>query len=127
MRLNPRHPRYYHHYLSRFLARRHDEAATMLQQLTAEAPTDHPRDVAWRAAACGHLGRTEEARRCAGWFLEAVRAVWRGDPAAGPAEYVDWLVDSSYLRRPEDEAHLREGLRLAGLPPAKGASGASGR
>jgi adenylate cyclase len=40
----------------------------------------------------------------------------RGDPAAGPAEYVDWLVDRSYLRRPDDPAHLRDGLRLAGLP-----------
>jgi len=29
---------------------------------------------------------------------------------------VDWLIDTSYLRRAEDEAHLREGLRLAGLP-----------
>ena len=118
MRLNPRHPRYYEHYLSRilFLARRHAEAATVLERITAEAPLAHPRDMAWRAAACGHLGRTEEARRCAVMFLEAVRRAWRGDPAAGPAEYVDWLVDTSYLRRPEDAAHLREGLRLAGLP-----------
>jgi tetratricopeptide (TPR) repeat protein len=35
---------------------------------------------------------------------------------AGPPEYVDWFVDTSYLRRAEDEALLREGLRLAGLP-----------
>ena len=126
LRLNPRHPRYYLHYLSRilFLARRHVEAATLLEQITAEAPTEHPRDVAWRAAACGHLGRTAEARRCAGWFLEAMRAAWRGDPAAGPAEYVDWLVDTSYLRREADEAHLREGLQRAGLPPSTAAAGA---
>ena len=118
MRLNPRHPRYYEHFRSRvlFLARRHAEAAAILERLTAGSPLEHPRDLAWRAAACGHLGRAEEARRCAGLFVEAVRRAWRGDPAAGPAEYVDWLVDTSYLRRPEDEAHLREGLRLAGLP-----------
>jgi adenylate cyclase len=118
MRLNPRHPRWYEHYLSRilFLARRHEEAVTILERITAEAPLRHPRDLAWRAAACGHLGREEDARRCAGWFLEAIRKAWQGDPAAGPAEYVDWLVDNSCLRRPEDEAHLREGLRLAGLP-----------
>jgi hypothetical protein len=61
------------------------------------------------------LGRTEEARRCAESFLEAVRVAWRGDPAAGPEAYIEWLVDTSYLRRPEDAAHLREGLRLAGL------------
>jgi adenylate cyclase len=118
MRLNPRHPRWYEYFLSRilFLARRHEEAVTILERITAEAPLRHPRDLAWRAAACGHLGRTEEAQRCAGFFLEAIRKAWRGNPAAGPAEYVDWLVDISCLRRPEDEAHLREGLRLAGLP-----------
>jgi adenylate cyclase len=118
IRLNPRHPRYYELYLSRilFLARRHEEAVTILERITTEAPLLHPRDLAWRAAACGHLGRTEEAQRCVGLFLEAIRKAWRGDPTAGPAEYVDWLVDASHLRRPEDEAHLREGLRLAGLP-----------
>jgi adenylate cyclase len=118
MRLNPRHPRYYEHYLSRvlFLARRHAEAAALLGRLTAASPLEHPRELAWRAAACGHLGRTEEARRCGELFVEAVRRAWRGDPAAGPAEYVDWLVDTSYLRRLEDATHLREGLRLVGLP-----------
>jgi adenylate cyclase len=59
----------------------------------------------------------DEGRRCAGLFVEAVRQAWRGEPAAaGTAEYVDWLVDSSYLHRPDDESHLREGLRLVGLP-----------
>jgi len=51
----------------------------------------------------------------------------RGDPAAGPSEFVDWLVDSAFLRRPADEAHLRDGLALAGLPPAADASGAPDR
>ena len=45
-----------------------------------------------------------------------MRNAWRGALAAGPAEYVDWIVDRSFLRRAEDAAHLREGLRLAGLP-----------
>ena len=43
-------------------------------------------------------------------FLEAVRRAWRGDPDAGPAGYVDWLVDTSYLRCPDDVVHLRQGL-----------------
>ena len=117
-RLNPRHPNWYEHFRSRilFLARRHAEALAILERLTAEDPLLHPRDLAWRAAACGHLGREEEARRCAGWFVEAMRNAWRGALAAGPAEYVDWIVDRSFLRRAEDAAHLREGLRLAGLP-----------
>jgi hypothetical protein len=58
----------------------------------------------------------EEANQCAAWFVEAVQRAWHGDAAAGHVEYVNWLVEVSYLRRPEDEAHLREGLRLAGLP-----------
>jgi adenylate cyclase len=118
MRLNPRYPRYYEHFRSRilFLARRHAEAAAVLERITAGAPLEHPRDMAWRAAACGHLGQAEEARRCGGLFIEAVRRAWRGDPVAGPVEYVDWVVEVSYLRHPEDEVHLREGLRLAGLP-----------
>jgi hypothetical protein len=118
MRLNPRHLSYYEHYLSRilFLARRHAEALAILERLTARAPLEHPRDLGWRTAACGHLGRAEEARRCAGLFVEAVRRAWRGNPAAGPEAYVEWLVDTSYLRRPEDAAHLREGLRSVGLP-----------
>ncbi|HEX2134939.1 MAG TPA: adenylate/guanylate cyclase domain-containing protein [Microvirga sp.] len=117
-RLNPRHPPWYNYYLSRLLfhLRRYDEAAALLKQRTFDAPTWHPRDVALRAAACAYLGRLEEAQRCADWFLEGVSKVWRGDASAGPAEYVDWLVDVAYLQRAEDEAHLREGLRRAGLP-----------
>ncbi|HEX2113497.1 MAG TPA: adenylate/guanylate cyclase domain-containing protein [Alphaproteobacteria bacterium] len=117
-RLNPRHPAWYNYYLSRilFLLHRYEEVATLLDQRTFRAPEKHPRDVAWRAAACAHLGRIEEARRCAEWFLEGVRQLWRGDRSAGARDYVNWLVDVSYLRRNEDAERLREGLRLAGLP-----------
>ena len=72
--------------------------------------------MAWRAAACAHLGRIDEARTCAETFVEAVRNCWAGDAAAGPKEYVDWVVDVAYLRRDEDAERLREGLRRAGLP-----------
>ena len=118
LRLNPRHARYYLYWYSRvlFLARRHDDARALLERITIADPLLHPRDLAWWAAACGHLGREEEARRCAEWFVQAMRKAWHGNPAAGPAEYLDWLVERSYLRRTEDAAHLREGLRLAGLP-----------
>jgi adenylate cyclase len=118
IRLNPHHSIFYEHYLSRvlFLARRHAEAGAILERLIREAYRYHPRDLAWRAAACGHLGQIEEAQQCAARFVEAVHGAWHGNAAAGPAEYVNWLVEVSYLRRPEDEAHLRDGLRLAGLP-----------
>ncbi len=71
----------------------------------------------WRAAAYGHLGRIEEAKGwCGDVFVQAVRTLWIGDPVAGPAEYVDWHIDVSYLREPKDVERLRAGLRLAGLP-----------
>ena len=78
-------------------------------------PTQHPRDIAWLAAACAMMGRSEVAQRCAAWFVEGVRKAWRGDPDAGPSAYVNWLVDNSTLKRPEDEELLRDGLRRAGL------------
>ncbi len=116
-RLNPRYPRWYDDYLARvlFLLGRYGEAAGILEQKTSAEPEEHPRDMGWRTAACGHLGRDAEARRCAGWFVQAVGRYWRGDPA-GPREYVDWFVDASCLKRAEDEERLREGLRAAGLP-----------
>jgi tetratricopeptide (TPR) repeat protein len=118
LRLNPRHPRWYGFYRSRvlFLLRRFDEVIEHLAYRMSDDPTLHRRDMSLLAAAFGHLGRRYEAQQCAAWFIEGVRKVWRGDPSAGPAEYVEWLVDTTYLRRQADEALLRKGLRLAGLP-----------
>ncbi len=117
-RLNPRHPRWYDDYLARilFLLGRYEQAAGILEQKTSTEPEEHPRDMGWRTAACGHLRRKDEARRCAAWFVQAVGKYWRGDPPAGPREYVDWFVDVSCLKRPEDEERLRKGLHAAGLP-----------
>ncbi|PSH63436.1 hypothetical protein CU102_23780 [Phyllobacterium brassicacearum] len=117
-RINPRHPSWYNYYLSHILFQlgRYSEAAVLLEQRTFDSPSRHPRDMAWRAACYGHLGRVEEARRCGEIFAQAVRDLWQGDPSAGTKEYVDWVVDVSYLREPNDVKRLRAGLRLAGLP-----------
>ncbi|MBZ7927561.1 hypothetical protein LAC81_37115 (plasmid) [Ensifer adhaerens] len=118
-RLNPCHPFWYNFYLSHIVFRlgRYQEAADLLERLIMDAPSRrHPRYMALRAAAFGHLGRLEEAQRCGRTCIESVRALWRGDPSAGPSEYVDWLVDALYFRRAEDADRLREGLRRAGLP-----------
>ncbi|WP_262268404.1 adenylate/guanylate cyclase domain-containing protein [Microvirga yunnanensis] len=117
-RLNPRHPHWYSFYETRalFLLRRYEDVVAQLHYRITGEPTQHRRDMLLLSAAFGLLGQAEPAQRCAGWFLESVRDAWRGDPKAGPPEYVDWFVDTSYLRRPEDEGLLREGLRLAGLP-----------
>ncbi len=118
LRLNPRHPHWYSYYRSRvlFLLRRFDEVTEHLAYRMSGDPTLHRRDISLLAAAFGHMGRLDEAQQCAAWFVQGVRKVWRGDPSAGPAEYVEWLIDTTYLKLREDEALLREGLRLAGLP-----------
>ena len=117
-KLNPRYPTWYNYYRARILFQleRYADAAVTFEQQTLEHPERHPRDMAWRAAAYGHLGRIEEAKACAEVFISALRRLWRGDPGAQPKQYVDWLVDVSYLRQPDDVARLRDGLRLAGLP-----------
>jgi tetratricopeptide (TPR) repeat protein len=116
--LNPRHPRWYNRYLAQilFLLRRHEEAAAKLEYRLLDNPVRHPRDMAWLSAACAHAGRAEEAQRCAAWFIEGMSRAWKGDPSAGPRDYIDWFICDAHIRRSEDEAHLREGLRLAGLP-----------
>lgn len=118
IRLNPLYPGWYNYFRSRLLfnLERFGEATTLFEQRTFDSPSKHPRDMAWRAASYGHLGRTDEAKRCGEIFVQSISGLWRGEMSAGPAEYVDWLVDASYMREPKDIARLREGLRLAGLP-----------
>jgi TolB-like protein len=117
-RLNPRHPQWYGGFLSRilFLLGRYEETVKRLEFRMRDTPTQHRRDMAWLAAAYGLIDRSDLAKQCAAWLVEGLGQAWRGDPDAGPCEYVDWLVDNFYLRRPEDEELVREGLRRAGLP-----------
>jgi len=105
-------------YLARiiFFVGRYEETAKILKQKTSASPEQHPRDMGWWTAACGYLGRKDEARWCAKWFVQAVRNYWRGDANAGPPEYIDWFIDVCCLRYAEDEERLRQGLRAAGLP-----------
>lgn len=117
-KLNPRYPTWYSHYRARILFQleRYAEAALLLERQTRDHPERHPRDLAWRAAAYGHLGRLDEARDCAAMFVRSLAKAWAGPAGAGPAEYAAWLVHVSYLRQAADEERLRQGLRLAGLP-----------
>jgi hypothetical protein len=61
-------------------------------------------------------GRLEEAARCGEELVREIASHWRGDPGAGPSDYMDWLVWASLLQRAADNERLRAGLRLAGLP-----------
>lgn len=71
-RLNPCHSGWYNYFLSHILFQlgRYSEAAGHLERLTWGTPTRHLRYMAWRASACGHLGRVEEATQCADLFIE---------------------------------------------------------
>jgi adenylate cyclase len=117
-KLNPRHPPFYNSLLARVLFQlgRYNEAATLFGQRNFGTPLRDLWDMGWRAAAYGHLGQIEEARQCGELFIQSLSRLWRGDPTAGPEEYVDWIIDRSFLRQQEDVTRLREGLRLAGLP-----------
>jgi TolB-like protein/Tfp pilus assembly protein PilF len=118
LKINPHHPSWYNYYLSHILFQlgRYTEAVKLLEHRTIDTPTRHPRDMAWKAASYGHLGRIAEARTSGALFTEAVRSMWIGDPAAEIRDYVDWVVDVAYLRELKDSDRLRAGLRLAGLP-----------
>jgi adenylate cyclase len=117
-RLNPRYPSWYNFYLSCILFQlgRFGEVASLLEQRIFDAPARHGREMGWRAAACAYINRADEAQKASELFLRTIGSCWNGDPAAGPSEYVNWLVDSSCLKRHYDMERLREGLRLAGLP-----------
>lgn len=72
-RLSPCHPSWCNYYLShiQFRLGRDQEAVNLLERLIMDAPARrHPRYMALRAAACGHLGRIEEAQRCAWISIE---------------------------------------------------------
>ena len=75
-----------------------------------------PDCMAWEVAAYAFLGDEEAARAKVEAFLHEFSAVWAGDPAAGPGDYVRWITQvSNPFAREEDRGRLVEGLRRAGL------------
>ena len=117
LRLHPHHPRWYDTFLARllFLLRRYEQAAGLFEQANSTSPSRRLRDIGWHAACCGHLGRDEEARQRGRQFIEMAEVLWLGEAGAGPTQYVDWLVDVSFLQRDIDRENLRDGLHRAGL------------
>jgi TolB-like protein/Flp pilus assembly protein TadD len=101
-----------------YVARRYDEALRTYQRRSLSLP-ESP---AWHAATLAQLGRLEEAREKGRNFVEGLRKVWAGDPAATAVDYVAWLLKMNPFRRQQDRDHLIDGLRAAGLPiPGEGA------
>jgi len=84
---------------------------------SAQIGEQHPETWAWNAACHAHLGNEDAARREVGAFLRDYPELWAGDPKAGPADHVRWILNvSNPFTRDEDRERLAEGLRLAGLP-----------
>jgi TolB-like protein/Tfp pilus assembly protein PilF len=86
-------------------------------KITAQIGNQHPENGAWNAACHAYLGNEQAARREAEVFLREYPGLWAGDPAAGPADYVRWILNvNDPFTRDEDRERLAEGFRRAGLP-----------
>jgi len=115
LRMNPYNPDFYLDAIatSHFFRGRYKDCL----RYDAQIDDQHPEWMAWNAACHAYLGHREAAEREAAAFADGYREIWAGDPAAGPADYVRWILDvSNPFTRDEDRERLAEGLRLAGLP-----------
>ena len=79
------------------------EAAVEAAKRAIRSYPDFPNPYRWLAAALGQLGRTEEAREALEKAIAIVPALFERNVR----ERVPWM-------RPEDHAHMLEGLRKAG-------------
>jgi adenylate cyclase len=81
------------------------EAAIEAAKLTIRAYPEYPNTYRWLAAALGQTGRIEEAKEA----LEKAIAL-------APAVFDIYIRRRVPWHRPEDHAHMIEGLRKAGMP-----------
>ncbi len=115
LRMNPYFPDNYLYALgtAAFFTRRYEDYLTYTGQLTEP----YAENLAWKAACHAYLGNQDAARREAEAFLREYPELWAGDPAAGPADYIQWILDDgNHIARDEDRERLAEGFRRAGLP-----------
>jgi adenylate cyclase len=80
-------------------------AAVEVANRTIRSYPDFPLVYRWLAAALGQLGRTEEARKA---LKKAI--------AISPTSFDMYVRNRVPWMRPEDHAHMLEGLRKAGMP-----------
>ena len=106
IRLDPREPRSAHRLnrlaLGLYFAREYASAVEVAKRAIRSYP-DFPLSYRWLAAALGQLGRTAEAREA----LESAIAIAPGSFDMYVRGRVPWM-------RPEDHAHMLDGLRKAG-------------
>ena len=87
-----------------YFSRAYDHAVEAAEHLIRSFP-EYPPSYRWLAAAFGQLGCGAEAKEA----LEKALAI-------APASFEPFGRPHAAWRRPEDFAHLLEGLRKAGLP-----------
>lgn len=81
------------------------EAAVEAAKRAVRSYPEYPLPYRWLAAALGQLGRTAEAREA----LEKAIAI-------SPAAFDMYVRQRVPWHRPEDHAHMLEGLHKAGMP-----------
>jgi len=108
IRLDPRHPRsavrLNHMALGLYFAREYTAAVDVAKRAIRLYP-EFPNPYRWLAAALGQLGRIDEANEALG------RAI-----AIMPASFETNVRNRVPWMRPEDHAHMLDGLRKAGMP-----------
>jgi adenylate cyclase len=105
IRLDPRHPgavRLMQVALALYVSREYTAAVEAAKRAIRSYP-DFPNSYRWLAAALGQLGRTDEAKEALAKAIEIVPASFEMYVSKG----VPWM-------RPEDHAHMLDGLRKAG-------------
>jgi adenylate cyclase len=106
IRLDPRCPRsesrLLHIALGLYFLRKYEAAIDAANEAIRSFP-DYPNPYRWLAAALGQLGRTEEAKQA---LAKAI--------AIAPAGFEMYVRGRVPWMRPEDHAHMLEGLRKAG-------------
>jgi DNA-binding SARP family transcriptional activator/TolB-like protein len=113
LRLAPHRPEWYAGFvgIALFAARLHDEAVETMAP-TPQAICNTP---AFIAASYAHLGKTEMGA----FYRDTLYRHYRLHVARGvvpeSASCIDWLLGMDSFQRPEDLAHYREGLQMAGF------------
>jgi adenylate cyclase len=88
--------------LALYFTGKYDAAVDAANRAIRSSP-NYPNPYRWLAAALGELGRIEEAKQA----LEKAIAI-------APASFRMYVRERAPWRRPEDHAHMLEGLRKAG-------------
>jgi adenylate cyclase len=90
--------------LALYFTGEYDAAVDAANRAIRSSP-NYPNPYRWLAAALGQLGRIEEAKQA----LEKAIAI-------APASFRMYVRERAPWRRPENHAHMLEGLRKAGMP-----------